>query len=205
MILRQIRGFLSNTLIFIFQNDVHLNKAYKIALEAHKDAVQKGFQNVPYSNHPIQMANIAIGKLWLRDSKVLQAILLHDVVEDTDVSFDDLSSEFDAEVMEILRERDRSENRETRDAYMQRVASPQNPKSKLVKCIDRFHNLLRSFSMTNETYTHPKKTFKDYLEGYILETEEIYREAFETKNELAPIALKFFRYLESMKKRVISL
>lgn len=184
-----------------FQNDVRLKRAYEIAVEAHKNDWQKGFQEVPYSNHPIQMANIAIGKLGIRDSSTIQAILLHDVVEDTSVSFEDLSSEFSSEVIEILHDVTKDEN-ETRDGYLQRVANPNNPKSKLVKCVDRFHNLLRSFSMTTKTYTNPKKTFKEYLEGYIRETEEIYREAFETKTDLDPIALKFFRYLEAMKKRI---
>ncbi|MDO4977595.1 MAG: bifunctional (p)ppGpp synthetase/guanosine-3',5'-bis(diphosphate) 3'-pyrophosphohydrolase [Eubacteriales bacterium] len=71
-----------------------IEKAFNIAKEAHKD--QKRKSGEPYLIHPICVAMI-LAELEL-DKETIIAGLLHDVVEDTDMTLEDLSAEFNDEV-----------------------------------------------------------------------------------------------------------
>ena len=70
-------------------------KALKISFKAHKDQVDKS--GLPYVYHPFHLAE------QMNDECSICVALLHDVVEDTDISLDDLASDgFPAEVIEAL-------------------------------------------------------------------------------------------------------
>ena len=70
-------------------------KALKLCFEAHKDQVDKS--GLPYVFHPFHLAE------QMQDEKTTIVALLHDVVEDTDYTLDDLRSMgFGDEVMEAL-------------------------------------------------------------------------------------------------------
>ena len=71
-----------------------LKKAYDYAYNAHKD--QKRLSGEPFVVHPLYVALILAG-LNL-DKETIVAGLLHDVVEDTERSIDDISKEFGEEV-----------------------------------------------------------------------------------------------------------
>lgn len=71
-----------------------IEKAYRLASEAHK--TQKRKSGEPYIIHPLCVA-IILADLEL-DKESIAAGLMHDVIEDTDVTFDDLAKEFGTEV-----------------------------------------------------------------------------------------------------------
>ena len=71
-----------------------IEKAYKVAHEAHKD--QKRKSGEPYIIHPLCVA-IILADLEM-DKETIAAGLLHDVVEDTAMTLDELTKEFNAEV-----------------------------------------------------------------------------------------------------------
>lgn len=71
------------------------NKALKLCFRAHRDQVDKS--GIPYVFHPFHLAE------QMSDEISVCAALLHDVVEDTDITFDDLAREFPAEVVDVLR------------------------------------------------------------------------------------------------------
>lgn len=71
-----------------------IEKAYNIAREAHKDQLRKSGE--PYIIHPL-CVSIILADLEL-DKETITAGILHDVVEDTDTSVDDISREFSYEV-----------------------------------------------------------------------------------------------------------
>ena len=76
-----------------------IRKAFEVALEAHKDMRRKSGE--PYIFHPIAVAHIAAEEIGLGTTSVVCA-LLHDVVEDTDLSLDDIRGMFGEKVAKII-------------------------------------------------------------------------------------------------------
>ena len=75
-----------------------ITKAYNYAISNHGD--QKRKSGEPYIIHPLQVAYI-LANIGLDDATICAAIL-HDVVEDTDATYDDLVKEFSEEIAEMV-------------------------------------------------------------------------------------------------------
>ena len=73
-------------------------KAYNYALEKHGD--QKRNSGDPYIVHPLQVAYV-LAEMGL-DEQTIAAALLHDVIEDTDATDEDIAKEFGEEVAEMV-------------------------------------------------------------------------------------------------------
>jgi len=76
-----------------------IRKAFEVALEAHKDMRRKSGE--PYIFHPLSVARIVAEEIGLGTTSVVCA-LLHDVVEDTDLSLDDIQGMFGEKVAKII-------------------------------------------------------------------------------------------------------
>ena len=76
-----------------------LDKAIIFATKAHSGAKRKG-TNVPYIVHPIEAA--AIVSAMTDDEEVIAAAVLHDVIEDTDATEDDLYARFGRRITELV-------------------------------------------------------------------------------------------------------
>ena len=81
-----------------FLNSESLSKAYNFALDAHQD--QKREEGVPYIIHPVAVANI-LTELKL-DSATITTGLLHDTIEDTNVTYETVKREFGEEVANLV-------------------------------------------------------------------------------------------------------
>lgn len=75
-----------------------VRKAYELAADAHKVQVRKSGE--PYIIHPIGVVGILVGLQM--DDKTLAAAFLHDVVEDTDYTLDDIKERFGAVVANLV-------------------------------------------------------------------------------------------------------
>lgn len=106
-------------------------KAYKIAYQAHKGQKDKGGND--YILHPCAVANML-------ESDIDKAVAyLHDVVEDTEITIDDLKElDFPDIIINAVDAITKRKN-ETYDAYIERVAK--NNIAKKVKLADIKHNL----------------------------------------------------------------
>ena len=90
---------LINNLYSKFKNDEEiLKKAYLYASEGHLN--QKRASGEPYITHPLQVANY-LADLSMDIETVVSAIL-HDLIEDTDVTFKDIKKEFGSEIANIV-------------------------------------------------------------------------------------------------------
>ena len=105
-------------------------KAMIIAYEAHKNQVDKS--GVPYIYHPIHVAE------QMNTENECIIALLHDVVEDTNVTFKQLEEVFSKEIIDILKLLTREENIEY-DEYIKRIKN--NSIACKVKIADVTHNL----------------------------------------------------------------
>ena len=81
-----------------FLNPETLTKAYNFALDAHQN--QKREEGVPYIIHPVAVANI-LTELKL-DSATITTGLLHDTIEDTNVTYETVKKEFGEEVANLV-------------------------------------------------------------------------------------------------------
>ncbi|HOS84519.1 MAG TPA: HD domain-containing protein, partial [Bacteroidales bacterium] len=76
-----------------------VRKAFDIANKAHYGSRRKSGE--PYILHPIEVAKIVSGEIGL-GSKAVVCALLHDVVEDTELSLEDIETMFDSKIAQII-------------------------------------------------------------------------------------------------------
>ncbi|MBR5187851.1 MAG: HD domain-containing protein [Clostridia bacterium] len=109
-------------------------KAMQICFQAHKEQTDKS--GVPYVFHPFHVAEC------MKDEDSTVTALLHDVVEDTDWTFEGLQAEgFGENVMEALRLLTHKDGIFSEEAYLQYVtALKENPIARAVKIADLEHN-----------------------------------------------------------------
>ena len=99
-ILRRYRDLLKACKRKLEKGDKQLiRKAFDVALEAHKDMRRKSGE--PYIYHPIAVAQIVAEEIGLGTTSVVCA-LLHDTVEDTDITLDDVKGMFGERVAKII-------------------------------------------------------------------------------------------------------
>lgn len=89
-----------------------VEKAYEIASKAHAGTKDKGGED--YINHPIAVA----AQLVEYGEKYVSVALMHDVIEDTDVTINDLEGEFPADVIDALSLLTHAGHYRTHEEYM---------------------------------------------------------------------------------------
>jgi len=122
-----------------------IRRAYEVAAVAHEG--QKRRTGDPYIVHPIAVAQILA--TYGLDTATLAAALLHDVVEDTDISLEDLERDFGGEVALLVDgvtklDRIKFSSREEQQAATIRkmaVAMARDIRVLLIKLADRTHNM----------------------------------------------------------------
>lgn len=99
-LLRRYRGLLKSCRRKLDKNDkIQIRKAFDVAMEAHSGARRKSGE--PYIYHPIAVAQICAEEIGLGPTSIICA-LLHDVVEDTDITLEDLKGMFGERVSKII-------------------------------------------------------------------------------------------------------
>ena len=127
-----------------------IRQAFSMAEEAHRD--QKRKTGEPYIIHPIAVATIAAEELEL-DANTVCAAFLHDVVEDTDYTIEDIRKRFGDDVaflVDVVTKRKKSTYRNSKqiDNYKQILESVHfDVRALLVKLSDRLHNMRTLDSM----------------------------------------------------------
>ncbi len=155
-----------------FLNSDSLNKAYSFALNAHQN--QKRDEGVPYIIHPLAVANI-LTELKL-DSATITTGLLHDTIEDTNVTFETVKKEFGEEVANLVDGvtklsalEDKASNNSKAENFRKLIlATSKDIRVLLVKLADRLHNM---------------RTI-----NFVKDKDKIIRKAKETMEIYAPLA-----------------
>ena len=129
------------------------NKAMKIAYAAHHGQVD--YNGIPYIFHPIHLAEA------MEDEISCCAALLHDVVEDTEVTMEELAQEFPTEVIEVLKLLTHAEGVDYFD-YVRAIKK--NPIAMKIKLADIAHNSDQSrcvgSGLTKEKLTYWKQKYE---------------------------------------------
>ncbi|MDD2493820.1 MAG: bifunctional (p)ppGpp synthetase/guanosine-3',5'-bis(diphosphate) 3'-pyrophosphohydrolase, partial [Tissierellia bacterium] len=139
-IVRQIKSYNPNADTLIVE------KAYKMAEAAHEDAETR-YSGEKYFTHPYNVALILVD-LHV-DMATIAAGLLHDVVEDTGITYDDIKREFGEEIANMVDgvtklSKVKYRNKEERQAESLRkmiIAMSKDIRVVIIKLADRLHNI----------------------------------------------------------------
>ena len=120
-----------------------LLKALAFAAHKHRDQRRKDVESSPYINHPIALANILCNEGHVTDTNVICAALLHDTVEDTDTTPEELQREFGGEIRAIVMDVTDDKTLEKAERKQRQIehAAHISEQAKLVKLADKISNL----------------------------------------------------------------
>jgi GTP diphosphokinase / guanosine-3',5'-bis(diphosphate) 3'-diphosphatase len=155
LILREYRALLRSLKIKLKPGDRKLiRSSFEIAAEAHKSMRRKSGE--PYILHPLAVARICVEEIGLGVRSTICA-LLHDTVEDTDVTLEDVEREFGSEIARIVDGLTKISNVIDVNASQQAenfkkilLTLTDDPRVILIKLADRLHNMRTLDSMKRE-------------------------------------------------------
>ena len=132
-------------------------KCINFAAIKHRDQRRLDDVKTPYINHPIGVANILV-EAGETDLHLLMAAILHDCVEDTDTTIEEIEDNFGKEVREIVEQvtDDKSLQKLERKRLQIEHASACSPKAKLLKLADKLYNLRDLLKCTPEGWTQER-------------------------------------------------
>ena len=182
---------------YLTQDDLdRIAGAFQYSSEIHHGQLRKSGK--PYITHPLAVAEICAD--WKLDSQAIMAALLHDVLEDSDVKFDELAQHFGAPVAGLVDDLSKLEKMHFQsqdDAQGENfrkmlLAMAQDVRVILIKLADRLHNM-----RTLDAMTPPKRNriAKETMEVYVpiahrLGINNLYREM----QDLAFLSMYPYRY-----------
>ena len=117
--------------------------AISFAATKHRDQRRKDLAASPYINHPIALANVLANEAGIDDERVLIAAVLHDTVEDTETTEQELVKEFGQEIAGIVLEvtDDKALPKAERKRLQVEHAGTISRRAKRVKLADKICNL----------------------------------------------------------------
>ena len=118
-------------------------RAASFAAHKHRNQRRKDVEASPYINHPLALARVLAEEGGVTDVATLCAALLHDTVEDTDTTIEELTGEFGAEVAGLVAEvtDDKALPKAERKRMQIEHAAHVCDKAKRVKLADKICNL----------------------------------------------------------------
>lgn len=201
LILREYRALLRSLKAKLKPGDRKLiRNAFERSADAHKTTRRKSGE--PYILHPLAVARICVEEIGLGVRSTICA-LLHDTVEDTDISLDDIEREFGTEIARIVDGLTKISNVIDVNASQQAenfrkilLTLTDDPRVILIKLADRLHNMRTMDSMKRE------KQLKISSETVYVYAPLAHRMGLYTiKTELEDLAMK---YLEPEQYREIA-
>jgi guanosine-3',5'-bis(diphosphate) 3'-pyrophosphohydrolase len=117
--------------------------AAHFAAEKHEQQRRKGGDQVPYINHPIRVAHLLAHTGGITDPDVLAAALLHDTIEDTETSADELRAHFGERITDLVLEMsdDKGLEKAERKARQERDAPHKSLEARCIKLADKASNV----------------------------------------------------------------
>ena len=132
-------------------------EAKRLAEKSHQGQFRK-FEDTPFVQHPIQVARILKSAAEEATEEIVAAVLLHDTVEDTGVTYEQIESCFGARVAKLVKEltTDKEKrNKYGKSKYLGWKMANMSDSALTIKLCDRYHNVQK----IEET---PKKFRKRY-------------------------------------------
>jgi GTP diphosphokinase / guanosine-3',5'-bis(diphosphate) 3'-diphosphatase len=141
-----------------------LIQALAFAAEKHRHQRRKDAHASPYINHPIELAHVLSAEAGIEDERVLVAAVLHDTIEDTQTTKQELAKLLGQEVADIVSEvtDDQTLLKADRKRLQIEHASGLSRGAKLVKLADKICNLRDM--VYNPPHTWPLERRQEYFD-----------------------------------------
>ena len=132
-----------------------LTRVFQFAAQAHTDQRRKGRRLEPYINHPAEVASLIAEATGGTDANLLAAALLHDVVEDTEYTADDIRSRFGDDIADLVAAvtDDKGLAKAERKRRQIEKAPKLSDRAKLLKIADKTSNLRSIVKSTPDGWT----------------------------------------------------
>ena len=149
---------------------VLITRAMEFAAHKHTDQKRKGARAEPYVNHLVEVARLLADATSGDDPALVAAGLLHDTLEDTCTTFEELERGFGAEIAGLVQEV--TDNKKLEKAERKRLqietAGKKSPRARLIKIGDKTSNL-RSIlgSPPTDWSTQRKREYFDWAAAVV--------------------------------------
>ena len=141
-----------------------LFEALSYSAEKHRNQHRKGAEASPYINHPIEVARVLVKEGAVADETTLVAALLHDTVEDTGATTEEVEERFGKAVGDLVMEvtDDKTLEKEVRKELQVHHAPGLSPRAKMIKIADKICNIRDMLERPPHDWTLGRKL--QYLE-----------------------------------------
>ncbi|MEW5816874.1 MAG: HD domain-containing protein [Spirochaetota bacterium] len=155
-------------------------KALQFAAEKHTGQRRKNIERSPYINHPIAVAFYLSTFGGINDHRILTAAILHDTLEDTDTTEEELEKNFGLEILNLVKEvtDDKKLSKELRKQLQIVHARGISAGAKNIKLADKISNITDIMNAPPALWTYKRKT--EYLNW----TERVVKELSGTNGAL---------------------
>lgn len=140
-----------------------LSEAYLFAAKKHKNQRRKNSNGDPYINHPIEVVYL-LEEAGVSNDHILMAGVLHDTIEDTNTTYDEIRDKFGMSVADMVMEctDDKSLPKVERKKLQILKAKGKSTGAKLVKLADKLSNL------SDLQHDPPKHWSSEEIRGYLV-------------------------------------
>jgi guanosine-3',5'-bis(diphosphate) 3'-pyrophosphohydrolase len=155
--------------MFSIEDVTLLLTALKFSAEKHRHQRRKDQETSPYINHPIQVAELLWQQGGIRDIVTIVGALLHDTLEDTNATPEEINKLFGAEVLTLVQEvtDDKSLPKPQRKRLQIELASYKSIRAKQIKLADKICNVY------DITYSPPQAWSLDRRQEYLEWSEQV--------------------------------
>jgi guanosine-3',5'-bis(diphosphate) 3'-pyrophosphohydrolase len=132
--------------------------------DRHRDQRRKGMRETPYINHPLEVAERIVRIGGVDDIEVLIAAILHDTIEDTETTAEEIEQQFGQAVAALVLEvtDDRTLTSMERKRLEIEHAPHLTPRAKLIKIADKICNVADTASNPPASWSRQRR--RDYLD-----------------------------------------
>lgn len=147
-----------------------LLEALHFSADRHRDQRRKGASRAPYINHPIEVAHVLAGVGEVTDLDTLLAAILHDTIEDTGTSAEELVSRFGRTVGGLVEEvtDDKRLPKDERKRRQIQHAAHASPGAKQIKLADKICNVRDVTHAPPSDWSHERRVaYLDWTEQVV--------------------------------------
>ncbi len=129
-----------------------------------KEFARRKFEAAGLKNHYLEVCEILENEFEVRDENILTAAILHDTLEDTETTYEEIEAEFSKEVADYVQEvsHPKNYNQEQKEEYYESLKNVSGG-AKMIKLADFTSHLRRFIGAFKGTSDYPKMTYNEYV------------------------------------------